>query len=52
MRRTLMILAIAAAPLGAQQQQAALPANAGMASARSVWMIPHGFVAKALEQTP
>ena len=52
MRRSLLILAIAAAPLGAQQQQAALPPNAGMASAKSVWMIPHGFVAKALEQTP
>ncbi len=52
MRRSLMILAIAAAPLAAQQQQSALPPNAGVASAKAVWMIPHGFVAKALEQTP
>lgn len=52
MRRSLVILAVAVAPLGAQQQQAALPANAGVSSAKAVWMIPHGFVAKALEQTP
>lgn len=48
---TALLLASASA-LGAQQQQSALPSNAGVASAKSVWMIPHGFVAKALEQTP
>ena len=52
MRRSLIILAVVAAPLGAQQQQSALPPNAGTSSAKAVWMIPHGFVAKALEQTP
>ena len=52
MRRSLLILVAVAAPAMAQQQQAALPANAGTASAKSVWMVPHGFVAKALEQTP
>src|SRR5688572_33428424 len=52
MRSSLLILVAAAAPAMAQQQQAALPPNAGMASAKSVWMIPHGFVARALEQTP
>ena len=51
MRRSLLILAIAAAPLGAQQQQSMAP-NAGVASAKAVWMIPHNFVAKAIEQTP
>ena len=51
MRRSLLILCVAA-PLAAQQQQSALPPNAGTASAKAVWMIPHSFVAKALEQTP
>ena len=52
MRRSLLILVAAAAPAMAQQQQSAVPPNAGVASAKSVWMVPHGFVAKALEQTP
>jgi uncharacterized damage-inducible protein DinB len=53
MRRSFLILALAAAtPAMAQQQQSALPANAGVASAKSVWMVPHNFVAQALEQTP
>ena len=52
MRRSLMILAIAAAPLGAQTQQSAVAPNLGVAGAKSVWMVPHGFVVKALEQTP
>lgn len=51
MRRSLMILAIAAAPLGAQQQQAA-PANFGVSTAKGVFMVPAGFVRRALEQTP
>jgi uncharacterized damage-inducible protein DinB len=51
MRRSLLILAIAAAPLGAQQQQSMAP-NAGVSSAKAVWMIPHNFVVRALEQTP
>jgi uncharacterized damage-inducible protein DinB len=51
MFRPLAILALAAAPLGAQQQQA-VPANFGTSSAKSVWMVPHGFVVRALEQTP
>lgn len=51
MRRSFLILAIAAAPLAAQQQQSMAP-NAGVASAKAVWMVPHGFVAQALEQTP
>jgi uncharacterized damage-inducible protein DinB len=51
MRRSLMILAVAAAPLGAQQQQSMAP-NAATSSAKAVWMVPHNYVAKALEQTP
>ena len=52
MRRSLMILVAAAAPAMAQQQQSALPPNAGVSSARAVWMIPHNFVVKSIEQTP
>ena len=50
MRRTLMILAVAAAPLSAQQT--AVPPNAGVAAAKGVFMVPAGFVRRALEQTP
>jgi uncharacterized damage-inducible protein DinB len=53
MRRSFLILAIAAAaPLGAQTQQAALAPNAGVMSAKGVFMVPAGFVRRALEQTP
>lgn len=53
MRRSLLILLAAAAPLGAQQQQSAPdPAKFATTSARNVWMVPHGFVTRALEQTP
>ena len=52
MRRLLLLLAVAATPLAAQTQQSAVPPNAGVSSARSVWMVPHNFVARALEQVP
>lgn len=52
MRRSLMILAIAAAPLGAQQQQSAPAPNFGVSTAKGVFMVPAGYVRKALEQTP
>ena len=52
MRRSLLILAIAAAPLGAQTQQAALAPNAGVMAAKNTFMVPAGFVRRALEQTP
>lgn len=48
MRPSLLLLTIAAAPLGAQ----AVPANSGVATARAVWMVPHGFVVRALTATP
>jgi uncharacterized damage-inducible protein DinB len=48
MRRSLLILAIAAAPLGAQP----VPPNAGVSAAKGVFMVPAGFVRRALEQTP
>jgi uncharacterized damage-inducible protein DinB len=52
MRRSLFLLAFAAAPLAAQTQQSAVPPNAGVSSAKSVWMVPHNFVVRALEQVP
>ena len=52
MRKSLLILALAASPLAAQTQQSAIAPNAGVSSAKSVWMVPHNFVVRALEQTP
>jgi uncharacterized damage-inducible protein DinB len=52
MRRTLLLVALAASPALAQVQQSAVPPNAGVSSAKAVWMVPHSFVLRALEQTP
>jgi uncharacterized damage-inducible protein DinB len=52
MRRSLLILLAAASPVMAQQQQAADPAKFATTTARGVWMVPHGFVVRALEQVP
>ena len=52
MRKAILLLTIIAAPLAAQQQQGSIAANAGVASAKAVWMVPHNFVVRALEQTP
>lgn len=54
MRRSLLILLVAAAaPLAAQQQQSAPdPAKFATTTARNVWMVPHNFVVRALEQVP
>jgi len=52
MRRSLLLLIAAAAPLAAQQPQASLPPNAGVAASKGVFMVPAGFVRRALEQTP
>lgn len=51
MRRSLLILLAAAAPLAAQQQQSGAPTTTN-ASLKGVWMVPHGFVVRAVEQTP
>ena len=51
MRGSLIALALAAAPLGAQTQQAP-PPNFGVASAKATFMVPASFVRRALEQTP
>jgi len=59
MRKLVASLVLMASPLIAQQRsaQAATPAtpsnaNGGVAAAKAVWMVPHNFVVKALEQTP
>lgn len=52
MRKTLVLLSLFAAPLAAQTQQSAIAPNAGVSSAKAVWMVPHNFVVRALEQTP
>jgi uncharacterized damage-inducible protein DinB len=52
MRKILVLLAMAASPLAAQTQQSAMAPNAAVSSAKSVWMVPHNYVVKALEQTP
>ena len=52
MRRSLLILVAAAAPAMAQQQQAAPAPNFGVSTAKGVFMVPAGYVRKALEQTP
>ena len=52
MRKTILLLTFLAVPLGAQQQQSAIPTHAATSSARSVWMVPHNYVVRALEQTP
>src|SRR5688572_12067338 len=52
MRRSLLILLAAAAPAVAQQQQSGADASASVTTAKAVWMVPHNFVVRALEQVP
>jgi uncharacterized damage-inducible protein DinB len=50
MRRSLLLLALAAAaPLGAQS---APPPNFGVSTAKATFMVPAGYVRRAVEQTP
>ena len=53
MRRTLLMV-LAAAPLFAQQPQAAPSpsANASVTAAKGVWQIALGFVTRSAEQMP
>jgi uncharacterized damage-inducible protein DinB len=53
MRCSAMFLLFAASPLMAQEPQS-MPDRAKFATttARGVWMVPHGFVVRALEQVP
>lgn len=59
MRKLVTSLVLIASPLIAQQRAAqaatpATPSNAsfGVTSAKAVWMVPHNFVVRAVEQTP
>ncbi len=59
MRKLATTLVLIASPMLAQQRAAqaaatATPSNAngGVAAAKAVWMVPHNFVVRALEQTP
>lgn len=51
MRKTVLSLLLIATPAFAQQRPESGP-NGGVAAAKAVWMVPHGFVVRALEQTP
>jgi uncharacterized damage-inducible protein DinB len=52
MRRTVLVLFTLAGPASAQQQMASVAPGAAVGSAKAVWMIPHNFVVRALEQIP
>lgn len=52
MRRTLLVLLAFASPAVAQQPASAVPPTAAVSSAKAVWMVPHNFVVRALEQVP
>ncbi len=51
MRTSVLVLALAASPLIAQQQQAAI-ANPAVTGAKSIWQMSSGFVTRAAEQMP
>jgi uncharacterized damage-inducible protein DinB len=51
MRFSLLLLAVAA-PLVAQQQQAADPARAAVAAARSSWISAHNYIVRSAELMP
>ena len=50
MRASLLLLAITATPLLAQQQQAGDAPRAAVAAARSSWMAAHNFIVRSAEQ--
>lgn len=50
MRRSLLLLALAATPAFAQQQQSA--ANVGVSAAMEHWQTAHNYVMRAAEQMP
>jgi len=52
MRRSLLILTLAAAPLVAQQQQSTRDANPGVSAARAHWMTVHNYILRSAEQLP
>ena len=52
MRRIVLALVTLASPAAAQTQVASVSPTAAVSSAKAVWMIPHNFVVRALEQVP
>jgi uncharacterized damage-inducible protein DinB len=52
MRGSHLILLLAATPALAQQQQSSADATVSVSTAKAVWMVPHNFVVRALEQVP
>ena len=50
MRRSILVMLVAASPVVAQQQQSA--ANPAVSGAKSIWQISSGFVTRAAEQMP
>ena len=52
MRRTLLMLLCFASPAVAQQAVTSRSTNVAVNTAKSVWMVPHNFVVRALEQVP
>ncbi len=53
MRRSVLILLAAAVPAAAQEPQtSAADPNSSVATAKAVWLVPRGFVLRALEQVP
>lgn len=52
MRRSLLILTLAATPVVAQQQQATRDANPGVSAARAHWMTVHNYILRSAEQMP
>lgn len=52
MRRTILALLVASAPLAAQTQQSAPAANASVMSVKMNWVMGHNYVAMTAEQLP
>ena len=50
MRRSILVMLVAASPVLAQQQQSA--ANPAVNGAKSIWQMSSGFVTRAAEQMP
>ena len=50
MYRSLLLLAVVASPVLAQQQQSADQSREAVAAARASWMAAHGYIVRAAEQ--
>lgn len=52
MRRIMLAAVAFASPVSAQTQMASASSSAAVSTAKDVWMVPHNFVVRALEQIP